>query len=1168
MSKEKKSASGAKKEKLKKVNEVEDALPQDAEQKLSLIEDTTESTAEKAEVAVKQAEKLGGKDAYEKLKALIAEMEVPEKTKEVFQKSLEDFTNLKNNIANNAQDKDLLIKEIDGIINKLNTKIEILTKTESTENPADSVSIEVNPDAPEPEKEPKPKKTRTRTKKETPTENTAPAETLTVGDTVELDPTITTPPVIAVAPDAPGATEAAPALNEAEIEEKINQEIANAQIGNGGKELSSFEKKYIALRIITENTKPSQSQENPTKWQKIRQGAENWWLNKNTGRTSKVSLAVVKAGLIIGGSVLTSDVEQLGRGSWRVISAVATSFLSDNKTLKEVTGRENALGDLATKTKELVQKFKDLERKKQAVVIASGLLASALVAGGAVAVGAMSASSAGIGLAGAGARYAVNWGIKYGVKKYQENKAKNFDIKDLMANHEKAAKEFKNSQRFQEYTQSFANLVVSTGVADASAAYHMNQNSLHQTAEHNQTISMGKKSNIFGNIKNFFSGLNRSSSDKIAVDNSNENENLFSNKNLAEAWGDRPKSENLSSEPTVDDINSEMSQLKNQISRMSADEEETKNLLIQKFDELSEQKHQLVQAELVRNETKLRELKLKQLQEIQNKVTEQANTEIMTTLGDEEFVSGKNLLHKEDGTIVDLEKEPKAPKLEKIEGMDPKFVVDKGLGVTHAFREQVGADAKLGSALADQIGYEGKVGTPAFYKALGQHFGYIDKNGDEVRVKWGGEKGMAAYQFIEGEDGKYGVQESHLDGNEWIKTESKGIDREIFEAKTDDHIENKEYNPKETHDYEYLHERKVRGPILKETSGPKETIPTGPKQEEIIPVAKKEEVLLKEEVVSRPEPAPKERVRIVRQAPQGNGTVKAGYVTGGDYMANADYGARGDNTSPYPNFPGGMPPGMEMYNFTPQEVMDIQAEAGSLSEARSEVLQKMMMNVARNPNLGPNLPVIVYQDIALKGETEMNADLNKIMNGGGSYLANKEWNEMQGNRVAKFVEDNLNTPGDKGQLAKYIRNLENASGLEPKEGAFRHEKVGEFIRRAHADLAIKEMRGEFDYRNLSVPGEVKAPVIEAEANEAGDESNSKESNENTNQAEKIDFNKTEMYELWDTYTNDPSALTQEGRDFAGKVASLRRQLGSSFPSIGNSETAQHYLERLEKAANK
>ncbi|MCX6747499.1 MAG: hypothetical protein NTW98_00930 [Candidatus Nomurabacteria bacterium] len=164
--------------------------------------------------------------------------------------------------------------------------------------------------------------------------------------------------------------------------------------------------------------------------------------------------------------------------------------------------------------------------------------------------------------------------------------------------------------------------------------------------------------------------------------------------------------------------------------------------------------------------------------------------------------------------------------------------------------------------------------------------------------------------------------------------------------------------------------------------------------------------------------------------------------------------------------------------------------------------------------------------------------------------------------------DNLNTPGDKGQLAKYISNLENASGLEPKEGFVRHEKVGEFIRRAHADLAIKEMRGEFDYRNLSVPGEVKAPAIEAEANEAGDESNNEESNENTNQAEKIDFNKTEMYELWDTYTNDPSALTEEGRDFAGKVASLRRQLGSSFPSIGNSETAQHYLDRLEKAANK
>ncbi|MCX6747500.1 MAG: hypothetical protein NTW98_00935, partial [Candidatus Nomurabacteria bacterium] len=475
-------------------------------------------------------------------------------------------------------------------------------------------------------------------------------------------------------------------------------------------------------------------------------------------------------------------------------------------------------------------------------------------------------------------------------------------------------------------------------------------------------------------------------------------------------------------EPTVDDIDSEMSQLKNQISHMGADEKETSDLLKEKFNTLSNEKHSLIQEQespASRNSSDAETITVadhpvENSNENENlfstknlagawKVNDPQHEVEKVIPGDTPTiekkipVTGSTVVEEENNVqkpspekteIKGTAKESlpsETPKVKEISGMDPKFVVDKGLGVTHAFREQVGADAKLGSALADQIGYEGKVGTPAFYKALGQHFGYIDKNGDEVRVKWGGKGGMAAYEFVKDAKGNYEVKESHLVGNNWENTETNKDGME-FEGKTEDNIENPKYNPKETHDYEYLHERKVRGPILKETNGPKETIPTGPKQEEIIPVAKKEEVLLKEEVVSRPEPAPKERVRIVRQAPQGNGLVKAGYMVGGDYMANADYGARGDNTSPYPNFPGGMPPGMEMYNFTPEEIRDIQMEAGSLSEGRSVVLQKMMMNVARNPNMGPNLPVIVYQDIALKGETEMNADLNKIINGGGRQL--------------------------------------------------------------------------------------------------------------------------------------------------------------------------------------
>lgn len=144
-------------------------------------------------------------------------------------------------------------------------------------------------------------------------------------------------------------------------------------------------------------------------------------------------------------------------------------------------------------------------------------------------------------------------------------------------------------------------------------------------------------------------------------------------------------------------------------------------------------------------------------------------------------------------------------------GMDENAVVDKNLGVTHAFKEQVNADPELGKKLADQIGYKGKIGTGAFYKALGRHFGYIDKNGDEVRVKWGGEDGMAAYKFVKVGD-EYKVEEHFLNKEgKWEYVETKGKNGEIFEEKTDDKIENPKHNTSETRDYEYLHKHKVGG---------------------------------------------------------------------------------------------------------------------------------------------------------------------------------------------------------------------------------------------------------------------------------------------------------------------------------------------------------------------
>lgn len=143
---------------------------------------------------------------------------------------------------------------------------------------------------------------------------------------------------------------------------------------------------------------------------------------------------------------------------------------------------------------------------------------------------------------------------------------------------------------------------------------------------------------------------------------------------------------------------------------------------------------------------------------------------------------------------------------EKISGMDENAVVDKGLGVTHAFKEQIKANPQLGEELRKQIEYKGKVGTKDFYKALGQHFGYIDKNGDEVRVKWDGEDGMVAYKF-EKVNGKYVVDEYHLKDGTWDKTETHG-DGYGFEQKTDDKIDDKLYG--DPRDYEYLHEHKAK----------------------------------------------------------------------------------------------------------------------------------------------------------------------------------------------------------------------------------------------------------------------------------------------------------------------------------------------------------------------
>ena len=135
------------------------------------------------------------------------------------------------------------------------------------------------------------------------------------------------------------------------------------------------------------------------------------------------------------------------------------------------------------------------------------------------------------------------------------------------------------------------------------------------------------------------------------------------------------------------------------------------------------------------------------------------------------------LVHVNETPKVSVKKSPSIETTRDL--VHNEAVVGKGEGVTYAFKQQIKADPTIAKQLAKQIGYEGRVGTQAFYKALGEKFGYINEKGEWIGVKGSGED--TAYQF-EKQGDTYVVVEYHKEGSRWVRGETH-TDEGKFEGK-------------------------------------------------------------------------------------------------------------------------------------------------------------------------------------------------------------------------------------------------------------------------------------------------------------------------------------------------------------------------------------------------
>ncbi|MFM7088042.1 MAG: hypothetical protein ACKOW9_00700, partial [Candidatus Paceibacterota bacterium] len=157
---------------------------------------------------------------------------------------------------------------------------------------------------------------------------------------------------------------------------------------------------------------------------------------------------------------------------------------------------------------------------------------------------------------------------------------------------------------------------------------------------------------------------------------------------------------------------------------------------------------------------------------------------------DKPHVNDKPVKSVKQGTGSTEAKPRKIPSVRELKdlpkGPDTKAVVGEGGGITFAFKQQLEGNSELADALKKQIGFTGKIGTKAFYEALGKEFGYIKSNGEWIGVKDGN---VAAYQFEKHGD-EYIVTEYHKIGDTWKMYESHDTEGE-FEGT--DHEKEYEY---------------------------------------------------------------------------------------------------------------------------------------------------------------------------------------------------------------------------------------------------------------------------------------------------------------------------------------------------------------------------------------
>ena len=456
--------------------------------------------------------------------------------------------------------------------------------------------------------------------------------------------------------------------------------------------------------------------------------------------------------------------------------------------------------------------------------------------------------------------------------------------------------------------------------------------------------------------------------------------------------------------------------------------------------------------------------------------------------------------------------------------MDPNAIVGEGEGVTFAFKHQLEADPKLGKALADQIGYGGKIGTKAFYEALGKEFGYIKPNGEWIGVSEGD---VAAYKFVKVGD-SYKVYEYHLKGTEW----------EIVERhKSDGDFEGEDYE----REYEYLNTPK-RKPEVADGDGDEATEP-GPSDNngQLARKPKADEGDLNNGQLNRaPKPGSQnlDNGQLARKTGDGNlprtrtednASIRTKTVSKIERIVTP---AKGPTTilesdkqdvkwTIEPGPPDGRPWIVEDFKLVGGKALRMFADRYGYDE-------------------------LTNSQVKFVGD-RYRFNLNKIFEKSSDWT--DKWSKEPATRLLRMdVGDKVS--GNKEELSAYIKMLNKATDMKPFNDGFvgNKETTKDYILRMLFEL---EKRGKLDAFNDKFDAFVEGaskPEVEVPVGDVTDQ---------------IDFGKVYMYELWQRYSNTPESLSEDELAFVEKTEALGKKLDSKSTTLEANETAEHYMKRLE-----